>query len=250
MKKYLMILAVLMTLLMNACKKEGQLIIKPIKAGQPINITGFAIGDTIEQYYDGRKVREFIGRTTYTGRIAFDSDAPVLMELKKKGDPHVLFSKSIALDSVEALKPITFYYDGIKVTERYSYPDAIVGVEQVALYLDLPADMVVDIAYGNASGDVNSLQYFKQGVPARKWVDFMQISPIDGADVYLFLLKSGKKEFLIENDFFKSYLPVNLPTTLGGYQGGGVQSFYILHQLDPEGKPTLIAQDMISLFPR
>ena len=247
MKKYYLLTISLLLILTSACKKEGQLILKPVAAAQPIGFRGFVVGNTLEQYFDGRKIREFYGNASYDGRIVFDSDEPILMELKKKGDDQVLYSAKIAKDASGTIKTMRFFYDGTKVTENYNYPVAKPGVEQIAFYFDFPADMPVDIVAGDDSGDVNNLHYLARNVQPKQWVDFLEIAPINGPDQYIFLLKAGTKEFLIKNDFFSSYIQGNIPSTGGWYQGGGVQSMYVIYNKTSDA---VAAQNIIDSFPR
>ncbi|TDQ08262.1 hypothetical protein [Pedobacter metabolipauper] len=248
MKRYYMIVTGIIILLMSACKKEGELVIKPIRSAQTLNFRGFVLGDTLEQYFDGRKLREFYATSFYNGRIVFDKEGPVLMELKRKGDNKVLYSKNIEQDAAATDKPVSFYYDGVEVKEKYSYPEAIPGIEQIAFYFDFPSDMPADIVYGDASGDVNSVQYLARNVQPKQWVDFLKIPPLDGQELYVFLLKAGKKEFLIDNNFELSYLQANLPLK-DGYPGGGVQSLYFRY-VDNNGTKGFQTENLVNIFPR
>lgn len=251
MKIQFFILGIIISICFTACKKEGDLIVKPVRATKTIEFRGFVLGDTIEQYFDGRKVREFYGRFTYTGRLIFDKEGPVTMELKKKSDNKVLYSKVFEQDTEKAIPPFTLWYDGAKVNETYDYPEPKPGIEQIAFYLDFPSNVPVDIVYGDISGDVNAMQYLARNVQPKQWVQFMDIAPLNGTDLYVFLLKAGKKEFLIQNNFELSYVQVQLPTTGGWYKGGDVQSIYVRY-LPPAEQQTeqLIYENLIDIFRR
>ena len=250
MKRYYYLIVLgFFVLAMNACKKEGELVIKPIRSGQPISYIGFITGDTLEQYFDGKKIRELYGRVVYGGRIIFDKEGPITMELKKKGDAKTLFSVNIEQGVTGNPPPITFFYDGMQVKKTYEYPDAKPGIEQVAFYFDFPADMPVDIVYGDISGDINAVQYLARNVKPKQWGEFMSIAPLDGGDLYIFLLKAGKKEYLINNNFEESYIACNLPTTGGWYQGGGVQSMFVRMYVNNDVK-SIAAENLVDTFPK
>lgn len=248
MKIQHILFSALMAICLAACEKEGEKIIKPILKSQPFSISGFALVDTLEQYFDGKKVREFAGRANYSGNIVFQKEAPILMELKKKGDSKVLLSKTITPGMADADKTIVFYYEGKDIEAKYNYPAPIADIEQVAFYLDNPANVPVDVVYGDASGDINAVQYLARNVQPGKWSNFIQIPPLNGngQDLYVFLLKAGKKEWLVNNNFELSYLQTNLPIIGGWYQGGGVQAMYI-----PFNKKGEIAMtyDLVQLYP-
>lgn len=249
MKTYHTLVALLLVILLNSCEKNGEPIIKPIMKIQPYNIKGFVIGDTLEQYFDGKKIREFTGWSRYDGKIAFDKAGSVLMEIKKKGDTKVLLSQTITQDMADPEKYITFYYENKVFKEKYTYPVPIAGIEQIAFYFDSPADMPVDIVYADASGDIDAVQYLARNVQPNKWMDFLQIPPLNsnGQDIYIFLLKAGKKEWLIDNNFELSYIQANLPIIGGWYQGGGVQAIYA--KTFENGKFGISQpQDLVSIF--
>lgn len=229
MKTHHITLSALLAICLTACEKQGEILLKPINKVQTFHLFGFALVDTIEQYFDGRKVRELSGRYSYDGNIAFDKEGPTVMEFKKKGDSKVLFSKTITQSQADADKRITFYYDGNEVKEKYTYPAPIANIEQFAFYFDAPANVPVDVVYSDASGDINAIQYLARNVQPHTWTNFIQVPPLNGngQDLYIFLLKAGKKEWLAKDGFQLSYVQANLPVIGGGYQGGGVQGLYI-----------------------
>lgn len=246
MKIQHILVSALMAMCLSACEKEGEQIIKPILKTQPFDIVGFALVDTIEQYFDGRKVREFTGRANFSGKIVFEKEAPILMELKKKGDSKVLFQKTITPGMTNPGK-ITFYYEGKDIKEKYSYPTPIADIEQVAFYFD-GITVPIDVVYSDASGDVNAVQYLARNVQPGKWTNFLQVPPLNGngQDLYIFLLKAGKKEWLVKNNFELSYIQVNLPIIGGWYQGGGVQAMYVPFNKKGEMIQT---HDLVQLYP-
>ncbi len=249
MKKHHILVALFLAILFTSCEKNGETIIKPIKKIMPFNIKGFVIGDTLEQYFDGRKIREFTAWSKYDGKIVFDSDAPILMEIKRKGDSKALLSQTITQDRANPDQYITFYYADKVMKEKYTYPAPIANLEQIAFYFASSVDMPVDIVYADASGDINAVTYLARNVQSNKWIDFLQIPPLNsnGQDLYIFLLKAGKKEWLVDNNFELSYIQANLPIDGGWYQGGGVQAIYI--QISKDGKPGLSSvNDLVTTF--
>lgn len=242
-------LMVLLTIFASSCEKEGKLAVTPIKDLRPISFRGFVLGDTLEQYFNGVKMREYHGKINFDGNIAYENEDAVQMELKKKGTAEVLYSYRIERNKT-ADKPVTFFYDGSKVTESYNYPAPIEELEQIAFYFDFPPDMPVDIAYGDGS-DVNTVEYLARNVQSKQWTEFIRIPPLEG-EMYVFLLKAGKKEYLIGNDVNYSFMNagLQLPNKYG-YRGGGVQSWHVGLGKDQSGKPVLYPQeDLVPVFPR
>lgn len=243
----LMALLVVLAMFASSCEKEGRLAVLPIKGLRPISFSGFIMGDTLEQYFNGVKMRDYYGKIRFSGNIAYENENPIKMELRKKGTGEVLYTYGIE-NNRETDQPISFFYDGTKVTERYNYPAAIAGLEQIAFYFDMPADMPVDIVYGDGS-DVNSVEYLARNVQPKQWTEFIKIPPLEG-EMYVLLLKAGTKEYLIDNDVNFSFMSagLQLPNKYG-YQGGGVQSWYVGISKDQAGKSALYPQeDLVPLF--
>jgi hypothetical protein len=244
-----MVLMLMLSLAMQSCERDGQLAVLPIDKLSPIEFKGFVMGDTLEQYFDGIKLREFQGWARFTGNIAFNSEAPVKMELRKKSTGEVLLTETIERNRPD--KPITFFYDGKKFSEKYEYPAAIENIEQIAFYFDFPADMPVDIAYGDGS-DIDAVVYLARNVTPGQWTEFIQVPPLEG-EMYVLLLKAGKKEYLMDNDVNYSFMSAGLILpNKDGYQGGGVQSWYVGTRMDlSTNKPILHPQtDLVAIFPR
>ncbi len=240
----------LLSIITLSCERNGELAVLPIEQLSPIEFKGFVMGDTIEQYFDGVKMREFYGWSKFNGNIAFEGDAPVKMELRKKKTGEVLSTRSIDRNYANS-QPISFYYDGQKLMEKYQYPEAIADVEQIAFYFDFPADMPVDIAYGDGS-DVNNVTYLATGVKPGAWTEFIKVPPLEG-EMYVLMLKAGKKEYLMNNDVNYSFMSAGLvlPNKYG-YQGGGVQSWYVGTRQDINSNKSVLdpQTDLVALFPR
>lgn len=242
-----MILITFLVVLTSSCEKDGEPAITPIKNLRPISFKGFVMGDTLEQYFDGVKMREYYGKASFNGNMAYEKEDVVKMELKKKSSGEVLYTQSIKSNG-PADKPINFFYDGVKVTETYLYPAGVDGVEQIAFYFDFPPGMALDVAYGDGS-DVNAAEYLVRNVQPKQWTEFIKIPPLEG-EMYVFLLKAGKKEYLIDNDVNYSFMSagIQLPNKYG-YEGGGVQSWYVGLGKEPSGKVVLYPQeDLVPLF--
>lgn len=251
-QKYPTIILVMLMLaiITQSCEKNGELAILPIEKLSPVAFKGFVMGDTVEQYFDGVKMREFYGWARFEGNIAFQGEAPVKMELRKKSTGEVLYTRTIERGNPNT-EPISFFYDGQKLTEKYQYPEAIADLEQIAFYFDFPADMPVDIAYGDGS-DINSVVYLARDVKPGQWTAFIKVPPLEG-EMYVLLLKAGKKEYLMNNDVNYSVMSagLTLPNKYG-YPGGGVQSWYVGTRHDVTlNKPVLDPQtDLVAIFPR
>lgn len=250
-KKYnvLIVLMLMLAFVVQSCEKEGQLVVVPISKLSPIEFSGFVLVDTLEQYFDGKKMREFHDWARFTGNIAFEGEAPVKMELRKKSTGETVFSQTIDRDA--PAKPITFFYDGKKVSEKYEYPDPIDEIEQIAFYFDFPADSLVDIAYGDGS-DINSVEYLAKNVKPGQWTEHIKIPPLEG-EMYILFLRAGKKEWLMDNDINFSIVSagLTLPNKYG-YLGGGVQSWYLGRKKDIGlNKDVLYPQiNLVQIFPK
>ncbi|SHF13409.1 hypothetical protein [Pedobacter caeni] len=245
----LTVFLLVLSMFFSSCEKEGKMVITPITDIRSISFKGFVLGDTLEQYFDGVKMRNFYGRAGFTGNITYENQDAIKMELKKKGTNEVLYTYGIEKDR-DKDKPVRFFYDGKKVTEGYHYPEAIEEQEQIAFYFDFPAGMPVDIAYGDGS-DINAMEYLAKNVQPKQWTEFIKIPQLEG-EMYVFLLKAGKKEYLLENDAFSSVMSggIQLPNKYG-YPGGGVQSWYVGIVKDGTGKSAFFPQeDLVALFPR
>lgn len=244
-----MVLMLMLGLAMQSCEKNGQLAVLPIEKLSPIEFKGFVLGDTLEQYFDGVKMREFHGLGRFNGNIAFNSEAPVKMELRKKSTGQVLLTETIERNRPD--QPITFFYDGKKMSEKYEYPAGIANIEQISFYFDFPANMPVDVAYGDGS-DINAVVYLARNVKLKQWTEFIQIPPLDG-EMYVLLLKAGKKEYLMNNDVGYSFMSggLMLPNKYG-YKGGGVQSWYVgtIKELGTNKQVVYPQIDLVSVFPR
>ena len=239
----------LLAMFFSSCEKEGEMVITPIRDVRSISFKGFVMGDTLEQYFDGVKMREYYGKASFNGNIAYENKDAIKMELKKKGTDEVLYTYSIEKNR-DKDRPVGFFYDGKKVTEGYHYPEAIKEQEQIAFYFDFPADMPVDIVYGDGS-DINSVEYLAKNVQPKQWTEFIKIPQLEG-EMYVILLKAGKKEYFLYNDVNLSVMNagIQLPNKYG-YPGGGVQSWYVGTTKDQTGKSALYPQeDLVSLFPR
>lgn len=246
----IMVVLLMLAMVTQSCEKNGELAVLPIEKLSPVAFKGFVMKDTLEQYFDGVKMREFYGYAKFEGNIAFQGEAPVKMELRKKNTGEVLYTHTIERSDPNT-QPISFFYDGQKLTEKYQYPGAIANMEQIAFYFDFPANMPVDIAYGDGS-DVNAVEYLARNVKPGEWTEFIKVPPLEG-EMYVLLLKAGKKEYIMDNDVNYSYMSagLTLPNKYG-YQGGGVQSWYVGTRHDATlNKPVLDPQiDLVAIFPK
>lgn len=221
----LLFLIAVQAVMTTSCQKEGELVVKPVEEFIPIEFKGFVMRDTLVQYFNGVKMRDFYGRILYNGRIAFEDDAPIVMDMRKKKTGEVVYSTTIERDD-PADQSFAFLYDGVKVSNTFEYPNSIPGVEQIAFYFDFPDDMPVDIVYGDGS-DINTVTYLARNVKPGERTEYFQIAPLDG-EMYVFLLKAGKQEYLLNNDINYSYMStIQLPNKWWPNPGGEVKSMYV-----------------------
>jgi len=269
--KIIYLAAILPIFLFSACEKDGNHIMPKIKAiNKDFNISGFVIGDTVEQYFDGVKMREYYGqvRTTYPlDQLAFVKDE-VNMELKRKSTGETIYRQTFNINDKENIVP-QFYFDGLKFNKGYTYPDPQ-GDEYTA-------NFYVDPSGGSTSVDINIdvLEYYydstkpdpiivvntttipiAENVKPGEWTPYRKVQipkanpQQGGTELYpIVVVRDSKtKDYYVNNNRDQSTVTMELP--YDGVSPGKVQSIYLNKKTVTAKMFYLEVYDLIPLFPR
>lgn len=142
MKKILYMLVALPLLLwaLTACDNEGEIVVKTVDEIEPFEMNGFVVGGKLEQYFDGKKVRDLYGRvsqaTTYIGGIAFDNEETT-MEFRVPGTGETVYTQTFNVHDETNIIP-NFYFDGKNFSHTYPRPTPAAGEYLVNFYFDFP----------------------------------------------------------------------------------------------------------------
>ena len=251
----------LFLLLFIACEKEGEMVVTPIRAFKPFGINGFVLGDTLEQYFDGVKVRDLYGPIALADEIAFEKNDVIGMELKKKSTGEVVYQQKFNISDAANQVP-KFYFGGTAIADRYNYPSPQ-GAEYLAgFYLDLPkgsppVDLVVEIVESyldltQRPPKVVTLSTYTvplaSNIQPGKWTDYMVINklpqytkkkPTSTFRSTVYMMKPGGTEYITgkkEESFIQLAFPAATNTQ------GKVQSIY--YSLEAG------TVDLVQMFPR
>ena len=269
--KLIYLAAILPIFLLSACEKDGTHISPTLKAiNKNFNISGFVMGDTIEQYFDNVKIREYYGqvRTVRTeNQLAFVTDE-VNMELKRKSTGETVYRQKFKIDDKENIVP-NFYFDGLKFNNGYSYPDAHGDEYTANFYVDKkggtnPVDINIDVLeyyYDSTKQDplivVNTTTIpIAENVKPGEWTPYLQI-PIpmvtpqqSGTELYpIVVVRDSKtKDYYIDKNRDRSVVNMQIP--YDGISPGKVQSVY-LNRKPADGKNFYLEFfDLVQMFPR
>lgn len=262
------ILAIFTVLLLVSCKKEGKFLAKPVKAIKPYDIRGYAVGDVLEQYFDGVKVREYYGRISTASvvpQLTFESDE-TLMQLKKKSTNEVVYEQKFNINDAKNEVP-RFYFDGNKISNTYSYPKAQGTDYLMNFFFDGPKDLgsidiqmdVIEYYYDskNQLVIVNTTSFpIASNVTLGKWTAYFTVKPPtnvtptqSGTDLYpLLTLKNSKtKKYLVSDDLMLSSIQqAALPDQWTSE--GKTQSFHIQTLVRDDKTLYFIVNDLIQTF--
>lgn len=261
------ILSVFAMLILGSCKKEGEFLTKSVKALKPFDITGYAIGDVLEQYFDGVKVREYYGRVgmpSIVPELVFDSDVTV-MQLKKKSTGEVVYEQQFNINDAKNEVP-KFYFDGNKISNTYSYPKAQGKDYLMNFFVDGPQDMgpvdiqmdVIEYYYdsNNQVVIVNTTSIpIANNLALGKWSEYFTVAPPptltptqSGTDFYPFLtIKNAKtKQYLVGKTAMEGTFQAEIPDQWTSQ--GKTQSIHI--QGITENKIFYLKMnDLVQMFP-
>jgi hypothetical protein len=270
-KTFKMIYLVALMCLFSACEKEGTPVFTKIKAiNKEFNISGFVLGDTIEQYFDGVKMRDYyeqVRTVSNQNQLAFEKDE-INMELRRKSNGETIYRQTFNINDKLNVVP-RFYFDGSKLTKGYTYPDPQ-GDEFIANFYVNPAggsspvDIDIDVLeyyYDSTKPDpivvVNTTTIpVTQNVEPGKWTPYLKIPvPLvtpqqSGTELYpIAVVRDSKtKEYYVNKNRDQSTITMELP--YDGVSLGKVQSMY-LSRIPGTGKDFFLRfYDLVQLFPR
>lgn len=269
--KIIYLAAILPILLLSACEKNGEHIMPTIKAiNKDFNVTGFVLGDTIEQYFDGVKMREYYGqvRTVRTeNQLAFVRDE-INMELKRKSTGETIYRQSFHINDKQNIVP-KFYFDGKQFSKSYTYPNPE-GDEYIAnfyvepsggaTYVDINID-VLEYYYDPTKADpivvVNTTTIpIAANVKPGEWTSYLRV-PVpmvtpqqSGTELYpIVVVRDAKtKDYYVNKNRDES--TINMEVPYDGVSPGKVQSMYLSRKPGEVNKLFLEVFDLVQLFPR
>ncbi|MBD1362658.1 hypothetical protein IDJ77_02445 [Mucilaginibacter sp. ZT4R22] len=263
--------AILPVLLFSACEKEGTHIMPTIKAiNKNFEISGFVLGDTIEQYFDGLKMREYYGRVSQSyaqNQMAFVTDE-VNMELRKKSTGETVYQQKFSINDKDNVVP-KFYFNGSQFSNQYTYP-AVQGNDYTTNFFvdskgaSAPVDInleVLEYRYDDTKPDplivVNTTVFpLAKNIQPGEWTAYVKIpAPVvipqqSGTDLYPIVVVRDSKtqEYYIDKDRDRSVINMELPYV--GVSPGKVQSVY-LNRKPADGTNFYLEQyELVQLFPR
>lgn len=269
--KIIYLAAILPIFLFSACEKDGNYIMPKIKAiNKDFNVSGFVMGDTVEQYFDGVKMREYYGkvRTTYPqDLLAFVKDE-INMELKRKSTGETIYQQKFNINDKQNIVP-AFYFDGLKFNNGYTYPDPQGDEYTANFYLDpaggsTPADINIEVLeyyYDDTRPDplivVNTTTIpIAENVQPGKWTPYLKVQiptvipQQSGTELYpIVVVRDSKtKDYYINKKRDDSIINLEIP--YDGVSPGKVQSFYFNRKTGPGKLAYAEFYDLVQLFPR
>ncbi|WP_143822185.1 hypothetical protein [Mucilaginibacter pedocola] len=269
--KIIYLAAILPILLLYSCQKDGVHITPTIKAiNKNFSISGFVLGDTLEQYFDGVKMRDYYGqvRVTYNqNQMAFVTDE-VNMELRKKSTGETVYRQKFSIKDEENVVP-KFYFNGLQFSNGYTYP-APQGD-------DYTANFYVDKKGGAGLVDINIevLEYYydstkpdpivvvnttvlplAQNVKPGEWTPYVKMPvPVatpqqSGTDLYPIVVvrDAQTKEYYVNKN--RDYSTINMELPYDGVSPGKVQSMYMNKKPADANSFFLEYLDLVQLFPQ
>ncbi|NQX42444.1 hypothetical protein SAMN05421820_111167 [Pedobacter steynii] len=270
-KTFKIIYLAIIVLLFSACEKDGIPVLSEIKAiNKEFSITGFVLGDTVEQYFDGVKMREYYGQVKVAGsqsQLAFVKDE-INMELKRKSTGETIYQQKFNINDKTNIVP-GFYFDGLKFSNGYSYPEPQ-GDEYIAnFYLEpsggaTPIDINIEVleyyfddTKPNPMIVVNTTTIpIVENVQPGKWTPYLKV-PVpmvtpqqSGTELYqIVVIKDSKtKEYYVNKKRDDSILNLEIP--YDGVSRGKVQSFFFNRKMGSGKVAYPEFYDLVQLFPR
>ncbi|MNJ99030.1 hypothetical protein D3C87_168020 [compost metagenome] len=269
--KIIYLVAILPIFLFSACEKDGDNIIPKIKAlNKEFSISGFVLGDTVEQYFDGVKMREYYGQvrlsTAFQNQLAFVKDE-INMELKRKSTGETIYRQSFNINDKSNVVP-KFYFDGKQFSKSYTYPNPE-GDEYIAnfyvepsggsTYVDINID-VLEYYYDSTKADplvvVNTTTIpIAANVKPGEWTSYLKVqvpmvSPQQsGTELYpIVVVRDAKtKDYYVNKNRDES--TINMEVPYDGVSPGKVQSVFLNRKTGEANKLFLEVFDLVQLFP-
>lgn len=254
------------TVLFASCKKEGEILVKPVKAYKPYIINGYVVGDPLLQFCDGEQVRELHGKVGAPGvvsRLVFYNDV-MNMEFRSKSGGKTVYQQTFTTKE-DTCKVPSFYYDGT-MHSTYTYPQPQ-GSEYLAnFYLDFPkdsaaADLVIEVIefyYNWALPDptviigTTSVPLATNVTPG-KWTEYITVTALPDMVKHhpesefwptVYLKKAGTGAYYVMDNKDRSAINFQFPNVWD--TRGITQSIHII----PVSNTGISANDLVQLFPR
>jgi hypothetical protein len=271
--KLIYLIAILPVLLFSACEKDGTHIMPTLKAiNKNLDIRGFVLGDTLEQYFDGVKVRDYYGQVRTTGsmnQLAFVRDE-INMELRKKSTGETIYRQKFNINDKESIVP-NFYFDGAKLSNQYAYPSPEGNAYTINFYMDpsyaaTPFTVnieVLEYLYDSTKPDPIIVVSTKviplmENIQPGSWSAYKEIKvPVfqdqtqSGTDFYpIVVVRDAKtKEYYVNKNRDQSTISsIELP--YDGVSPGKVQSMYLNRRPASAKIFYLESYELVQLFPR
>lgn len=269
--KIIYLTAILPIFLFSACEKDGTHIMPKIKAiNKEFSISGFVVGDTLEQYFDGVKMRDYYGQVrtvSFQNELAFEKDE-INMELRRKSNGETIYRQTFNINDKQNVVP-GFYFDGLKFNKGYNYPDPQGDEYTANFYVDpsggsSPVDINIDVLeyyYDSTKPDpiivVNTTTIpIAENVKPGEWTPYLKVQvpkvtpQQSGTELYpIVVIRDAKtKEYYVNKN--RDYSTVTMELPYDGVSPGKVQSIY-LNKIPGTGKSFfLLFYDLVPLFPR
>lgn len=270
-KTYQIMYLITIVFLFSSCEKNGAPVLSEIKAiNKEFSISGFVLGDTVEQYFDGIKIREYYGQVRiayFQNQLAFTKDE-MNMELRSKSTGKTVYQQKFHINDKQNIVP-GFYFDGLTFSKGYTYPDPQED--------DYTANFYVDPKGGSAPVDINIevLEYYYdstkpdpiivvntttiplvQNVQPGNWTSYVKVpvpvatSQQSGTELYpIVVIRDAKtKDYYVNKNRDQSTINMEMP--YDGVSPGKVQSFYFNRKRVSEKQNFLEFFDLVQLFPR
>lgn len=269
--KIIYLAAILPIFLFSACEKDGDHIMPKIKAiNKEFSISGFVVGDTVEQYFDGIKMREYYGQVrtiSFQNELAFVKDE-INMELRRKSTGETIYRQTFNINDIQNIVP-GFYFDGLKFSKGYTYPDPQGDEYTVNFYADPSGgsdlvDINIDVLeyyYDSTKPDpiivVNTTTIpIVENVKPGEWTPYLKVQvPMvtpqqSGTELYpIVVIRDAKtKDYYINKNRDQSTINMEIP--YDGVSQGKVQSLYFNRKRVTEKQNFLEFYDLVPLFPR
>jgi hypothetical protein len=262
----------LLLLALTACDNEGDGIVKTTNGIESFTMDGFVVGDKLEQYFDGKKVRELYGRAKvdYASEIAFEKDETV-MEFRAQSTGETVYTQTFNIHD-ETNEVPKFYFDGKDFYNTYPRPTPAEGEFLINFYFDFPAsegpvDVVAQVIeyYWNwdlpdplVPIDTIPLPLFTNVQPG-KWSEYMTLTPLPAmtpsrpdAEFWPFISvrKAGQTEGYYTSDKVEDNM-LTFELRESWMTEGKVQSIYVgWLQPKPGEKVALYPQqNLVEMFP-
>lgn len=214
----------LLLVVLAACHDDGDRIVKTVSEIEVFDMDGFIVGDTLEQYFDGKKVRDVYGRAKLTNaqEIAFEND-DVVMEFRAHRTGETVYTQTFNIGDSTHVVP-KFYFDGKTLYDTYPRPTPAEGEYLVNFYFDFPeregpVDVVAQMLEYYFNWDLPDPMVIVDTIPVilfnniqpGKWSEYMPLNPLPA------MVPSRP-----DSEFWPAICLRKAGQTVGYYMSGGI----------------------------